>query len=84
LREVKLEWLIIYSKKVNTAFVIMAEMRKQDIFTTKPPHYNYDGLEHSNQFLQLLLRGVAMNLISTSKAAALSNLKHAEFRKFLN
>ncbi len=41
------------------------------------------GKEHSNRFLQLILRGVAEEVISTSKAASLYNVKLAEFRKEL-
>lgn len=37
------------------------------------------GEEHSHRFLQLLLRGIAEEIISTSKAAALYNMKLADF-----
>jgi Zn-dependent peptidase ImmA (M78 family)/DNA-binding XRE family transcriptional regulator len=41
----------------------------------------YDGKEVSNRFMQLLIRAVAEDIISTSKAAALNNQKLAEFRR---
>ena len=43
-------------------------------------HVDYNGDERSHRFLQLVLRGVAMEIISTSKAAALQNQKLSEFR----
>lgn len=42
------------------------------------------GKEHSNRFLQLILRGIAEEIITTSKAAALYNVRLAEFRKELH
>ncbi|WP_143961239.1 helix-turn-helix domain-containing protein [Litoribacter populi] len=41
----------------------------------------YEGVEHSNRFSQLLFRALAEEFISMSKAAALKNQKLAEFRK---
>jgi Zn-dependent peptidase ImmA (M78 family) len=41
----------------------------------------YEGKEVSNRFMQLLMRAVAEEIISTSKAAALNNQKLAEFRR---
>lgn len=40
----------------------------------------YEGLENSNRFDQLLYRALAEEQISTSKAAALKNMKLSEFR----
>ena len=40
----------------------------------------YEGLEKSNRFDQLLYRALAEEQISTSKAAALKNMKVSEFR----
>lgn len=42
---------------------------------------DYDGLEQSNRFEQLLFRALAEELISISKAAALNNQLLAEFKK---
>lgn len=42
---------------------------------------DYEGMEHSNRFSQLLFRALAEEFISISKAAALKNQKLAEFRK---
>jgi len=68
----------------NYAFSMMAEMKRQNNFKVEPDKYDFKGEEKSNRFLQLILRGVAMELISTSKAAALNNQKLAEFRKLLD
>ncbi|GGA94924.1 helix-turn-helix domain-containing protein [Puia dinghuensis] len=40
----------------------------------------YSGREHSDRFLQLLIRAVAEEVISTAKAAALYNQKLGDFR----
>lgn len=40
----------------------------------------YEGLENSNRFDKLLYRALAEEQISTSKAAALKNMKLSEFR----
>jgi Zn-dependent peptidase ImmA (M78 family)/DNA-binding XRE family transcriptional regulator len=42
--------------------------------------YEYEGKEKSNRFDQLLFRALSEELISLSKAAALDNMKLAEFR----
>jgi Zn-dependent peptidase ImmA (M78 family) len=44
----------------------------------------YDGKENSDRFLQLLFRGVAEEIISTSKAAALNNQRLGDFRELLD
>lgn len=44
----------------------------------------YSGEEKSDRFLQLLIKGVAEEVISTSKAAALNNQKLGEFREILD
>ncbi|MEX1003452.1 MAG: XRE family transcriptional regulator [Crocinitomicaceae bacterium] len=67
----------------NTAFAMMGAMRRDGIFEKEPEEYDYQGEEKSNRFLQLLLRGVAMELISTSKGAALYNCKLSKFRALL-
>lgn len=43
----------------------------------------YEGQESSDRFLQLLLRALAQDVISESKAASLNNMKVAEFHTFL-
>lgn len=67
----------------NSALAMMTEMRRQGIFETEPQEFDFRGEEKSNRFLQLLLRGVAMELISTSKGAALYNQKLSKFRELL-
>jgi Zn-dependent peptidase ImmA (M78 family) len=64
-------------------FDSLNEMKRQNIFKKEPAEYDFKGEENSNRFLQLLLRGVAMELISSSKAAALNNQKLSDFRKIL-
>lgn len=51
----------------------------RDGYRQKEPG-NYKGNEISNRFMQLLLRAVAEEIISTSKAAALNGQKLADFR----
>ncbi|MBT0549870.1 helix-turn-helix domain-containing protein [Riemerella anatipestifer] len=43
--------------------------------------YDYEGIEKSNRFEQLLFRALIEDQISMSKAASLSNMSLAEFRK---
>jgi Zn-dependent peptidase ImmA (M78 family)/DNA-binding XRE family transcriptional regulator len=50
---------------------------------TKEPE-DYNGEEKSNRFDQLLLRAYAEELITSSKAASLKNLKLAEFREYVS
>ncbi len=45
---------------------------------------DYPGKEHSNRMIQLLCRGIAEEIISTSKAASLYGTNLANFRKILN
>ncbi len=45
---------------------------------------DYKGEENSSRFFQLLLRAVAEEVITLSKAAALSNQKLADFRNLIN
>jgi Zn-dependent peptidase ImmA (M78 family) len=42
--------------------------------------YEYQGKEESNRFDQLIFRALSEDIISMSKAAALNNMKLAEFR----
>lgn len=44
----------------------------------------YYGQEHSHRMKQLVYRGIAEDLISTSKAASLYGMNLAEFRRMLN
>ena len=45
--------------------------------------YGYKGAEHSHRFLQLIIRGIAEEIISTSKGASLYNGKLFSFRKMI-
>ncbi|MFM7193348.1 MAG: helix-turn-helix domain-containing protein [Bacteroidota bacterium] len=52
---------------------------------TEPTAYQFPGNEQSHRFRQLLLRALAEEVISMSKAAALAGMRLAEFRqKFLS
>lgn len=54
-------------------------------FNTKAKEFKvYNGREHSDRFLQLLIRAVAEEIISTTKAAALYNQKLGDFREILD
>jgi hypothetical protein len=43
--------------------------------------YDYEGVEESNRFEQLLFRALIEEQISMSKAASLNNLSLADFKK---
>jgi Zn-dependent peptidase ImmA (M78 family) len=62
---------------------LMAIFGRMGMRTHEPEAYDYKGQEKSHRFIQLLLRGVAEEIISTSKAAALNNQKLPDFRKLL-
>lgn len=54
-------------------------------YKTKEKEFDvYTGKEGSDRFLQLLIKGVAEEVISTSKAAALNNQKLGDFRDILD
>lgn len=54
-------------------------------YRTKEKEFNvYSGKEESDRFLQLLIKGVAEEVISTTKAAALNNQKLGDFREILD
>ena len=54
-------------------------------FKTKEKEFGvYNGEELPIRFLQLLMRAVAEEVISTSKAAALNNQKLGDFREILD
>jgi Zn-dependent peptidase ImmA (M78 family) len=54
-------------------------------YRTKEKEFEvYDGKEHSQRFLQLLIRAVAEEVISTTKAASLNNQKLGDFREILD
>ncbi|MDX1939645.1 MAG: XRE family transcriptional regulator [Saprospiraceae bacterium] len=55
-------------------------MSKYNYLYREQEKEGYVGEEISNRFLQLLIRAVAQEIISTSKAASLNNQKLAEFR----
>lgn len=60
-------------------------MIKYNQYNTKLQEFKvYDRKEHSERFLQLLLRAVAEEIISTTKAATLNNQKLGEFREYLD
>lgn len=79
---------ILYRAK-NLAFITDNHFRDQmtmfgrlNIRKVEPGEFC--GNEHSTRFFQLTIRAVAEGFITTSKAAALFNVKVAEFRKELN
>jgi len=60
-------------------------MIKYNQYKTKEKEFEvYNGKEKSERFLQLLIRAVAEEIISTSKAAALNNQKLGDFREILD
>lgn len=60
-------------------------MIKYNQYKTKEKEFNvYIGKENSERFLQLLIRAVAEEVISTTKAAALNNQKLGAFREILD
>jgi Zn-dependent peptidase ImmA (M78 family)/transcriptional regulator with XRE-family HTH domain len=54
---------------------------KYNKFYKKDESEGYDGVEESNRFIQLLIRAVAQEIISTTKAAALNNQILGDFRE---
>lgn len=67
----------------NLCSTMLTEMKRQGIYKVEPEEYDFKGEETSHRFIQLLNRGVAMELFSTSKAAALNNQKLSDFRNQL-
>jgi Zn-dependent peptidase ImmA (M78 family)/DNA-binding XRE family transcriptional regulator len=67
--------------------IISDSFLKQFMFLMVNNHWKinepiqYNGLEKSNRFKQLIFRALAEDLISISKAAVLSNLSLIDFRK---
>lgn len=54
-------------------------------FNTREKEFEiYKGKEHSERFLQLLIRAVAEEIISTTKAAVLNNQRLGDFREILD
>jgi Zn-dependent peptidase ImmA (M78 family)/DNA-binding XRE family transcriptional regulator len=54
-------------------------------YKTKEKEFTvYSGKEESDRFLQLLIKAVAEEVISTTKAAALNNQKLGDFREILD
>jgi len=47
----------------------------------KTEREGYAGREESDRFIQLLIRGIAQEVISTTKAAALNNMTLGDFRE---
>lgn len=47
----------------------------------KEEMHGYDGKEHSSRFIQLLIRAVAQEIITSSKAASLNNQVLGDFRE---
>jgi Zn-dependent peptidase ImmA (M78 family)/DNA-binding XRE family transcriptional regulator len=73
--------------RANALGIVTNHFTKQffDLFTEKGWRINepidYNGIEGSGRFDQLIYRALIEELISTSKAAALKNVSVAEFRK---
>lgn len=60
-------------------------MIKYNQYKTKEKEFGvYAGKEKSERFLQLLIKAVAEEIISTTKAAALNNQKLGDFREILD
>ncbi len=74
-----------FSLGIITASYHKFFMIKYNQYKTKEKEFNvYDGKEVSDRFLQLLIRAVAEEIISTSKAASLNNQKLADFRSLID
>ena len=58
----------------------MFMMNQLGIRIQEPSKYDYQGVEKSNRFDQLIFRALGENLITMSKAASLKNQKLADFR----
>ncbi len=60
-------------------------MIRYNQYKTKEKEFTvYEGKEDSDRFIQLIFRGVAEEIISTTKAAALNNQKLGDFREILD
>ena len=74
---------ILYRAKdlgIITDYVFTQQMRFfSQMGMRKQEPGSFVGEERSHRFMQLLLRGIAEEVISTSKAAALCNMKLADF-----
>ncbi len=78
---------ILYRAKdlgIITDYVFTQQMRFfSQMGMRKQEPGKFTGEERSHRFMQLLLRGIAEEVISTSKAAALCNMKLADFMEEL-
>ncbi len=80
---ISLQAIVMRAKVCN---IINENYTRQFFFMIKQMNWKidepieYDGVEHSNRFDQLIYRALAEDLISMSKAASLKNQKLAEFR----
>lgn len=68
---------IINDNYTKQLFFMMNQMNWK---VDEPVQFDYEGVEQSNRFDQLLYRALAEEQISMSKAASLKNQKLAEFR----
>lgn len=68
---------IINENYTKQFFFMMNQMNWK---VDEPMQFDYEGVEQSNRFDQLLYRALAEEQISMSKAASLKNQKLAEFR----
>jgi Zn-dependent peptidase ImmA (M78 family)/DNA-binding XRE family transcriptional regulator len=65
----------------NDQFVRFRIWVNQDLNRKKEIGFGqFNGMEHSSRFMQMLYRAAAEEIISMSKAASLSNVKLAQFR----
>ncbi len=74
----RLRDLEFVSENYLKQFIFM--MNQLGIRIQEPSNYDYQGVEKSNRFDQLIFRALGENLITISKAASLKNQKLAEFR----
>lgn len=72
---------IINASSFKTAFIMINKMGWK---VKEPQEFDFEGNEKSNRMLQLILRAISEELITSSKAAALLNMKLTEFRNLIS
>jgi Zn-dependent peptidase ImmA (M78 family)/DNA-binding XRE family transcriptional regulator len=69
---------------VSASYMKFFMIRYNQLQINKKEFDLYKGKEHSDRFLRLLIRAVAEEIISTTKAASLYNQKLGDFRALLD
>jgi Zn-dependent peptidase ImmA (M78 family) len=74
----------LYSNGVISQSYFTSCIIEYNAIHKKDENKGYEGNEHSDRFQQLLLRALITGIISESKAAALMNMKVAQFSLYLD